>query len=87
MCGLVWSTFDAGPHLPQTPHRLAQRAQLEGNGAVLARGEEVVERPLRQLAALRKLLLTNVGDCRLLTHSLRDRHAVLCVVSAYLELQ
>ena len=83
VCGLVWCTFDADPHLKHIRHRIGQRAQLEGNGAVLARGEEVVERPLPQLAALFKLLFTNVGDCRLLTHggdgSLRHRHAVLCV--------
>ncbi len=81
--GLVWCTFDADPHLKDTRHSLAQRTQLEGNGPVIVRREEVVERPLRQFPALSKLLLTNVGHCRLLTHggdaSLRHRHAVLCV--------
>ena len=81
--------FDADPHLKHIlRHSLGERAQLEGNAAVLARGEEVVERPLPQLPALCKLLLTNVGDCRLLTPGrdacLRHRHAVLCGVSAYL---
>ncbi len=92
VCGLVRSTFYADPHLKHIlRHSLGERAQLEGNAVVLARGEEVVERPLPQLPALCKLLLTNVGHCRLLTPGrdacLRHRHAVLCGFSAYLQLQ